>query len=471
MAEITTQGLASKPKDKDLWLYDDAISKGHGELCARITPGGTRRFYFRYTGPNGERVRLSLGVYDPTGSGSSTGSARLTLKAARAEAAKLSLLHQSGVTDIKAHLETEDRLRKAEQAALEARLESERVAAEIEATRMTVEGLFEKWQGLHLTRHKDGGAEILRMFEKDVFPQIGTLPAHLVRKGDVMQCVDQLLNRKANRTAKRLFASIRQMFRFAVERDYIEADPTASIRKANIGGKDVERDRVLSDDEIKLLAKQMPASNLSPTAKAAVWIALATGCRIGELLKARWEHINLKERRWLIPAENSKNELPLEVYLSDFAIIQFKTLEQHRHTAWLYPARWRDKETGKAPDAHVCIKTITKQIGDRQRIKKPIKNRSSKIGTLTLPGGNWTMHDLRRTASTIMGDLGIRPEVIDRCQNHKESNRIRRTYQRYSYKAEMEEAWTLLGQRLEALTSGLEAAKVIPMTGRKRKAS
>lgn len=92
-----------------------------------------------------------------------------------------------------------------------------------------------------------------------------------------------------------------------------------------------------------------------------------------------------------------------------------------------------------------------------------MKNRSAKTGTLSLPGGLWTMHDLRRTASTIMGDLGIKPEVIDRCQNHKEPNRIRRTYQRYSYKTEMEEAWQLLGERLEALTSGQGTAKIIPL--------
>lgn len=77
------------------------------------------------------------------------------------------------------------------------------------------------------------------------------------------------------------------------------------------------------------------------------------------------------------------------------------------------------------------------------------------------------MHDLRRTAATIMGDLGIRPEVIDRCLNHKEQNKVRRTYQRYSYQPEMKEAWQLLGQRLEALTSGQQVAKVIPMKAAK----
>jgi len=472
MAKLTDKELNSNPKDKDVWLYDGAISKGHGELCLRITPGGSRRFYFRYTGPNGERVRLPLGVYDPTGEDSSIGAARLTLKAARKKAAEFSLLHQNGTTNIKEHLEAELRLAEAQRAAEEARLEAERAAeqarleaekkaAEIEASRLTVEGLFEKWESLRLSQRKDG-KEIRRIFEKDVLPAIGHLPAHTIRKGHIVEITDNIELRKANRLAKIVFTSLRTMFRFALERDFIEGDPTANIRKAVIGGENVERDRTLTDDEIKLLSRQMPASGLSPTARAAAWIALSTGCRIGELMKARWEHIDLERRRWLIPSENSKNKIPLEVYLSDFALEQFKVLKQHRRAEWLFPARFRDKETGAVRDTHVCTKTVTKQIGDRQRARIKTKGTKDK-GTLVLPGGFWTPHDLRRTASTIMGGLGIKPEVIDRCQNHKEPNRIRRTYQQYPYQPEMKEAWQLLGERLEALTSGQEAAEVIPL--------
>jgi integrase len=455
MALITDRTMATKPAGRDIWITEDA-PKGHGRFCLRLTKAGEKIFYFRYTGPGGKREYYPIGGYDPAGKDG------LKLSDARAKAGELSRFSQSGIIDIKGHLEAEDRLRKAQQAAEEARLEAERKAAEIEAARMSVKGLFEKWETLHLAGHKDKGKEIRRLFEKDVLPIVGALPAHLVRKGHVMEIVDAVVGRGAKRTAKLVFASLRQMFRFALERDFVEVDPTITIRRATIGGKEVERDRTLTDDEIKLLAKKMPASGLLPTAKAAVWISLSTGCRIGELLKARWSHVDLVKRTWLIPAENSKNTIPLEIYLSDFALAQFKTLEQHKHSDWLYPARWKDKETGKPRDTHVSVKTITKQIGDRQRATA-MKRKSKATGTLALPSGGWTMHDLRRTASTIMGDLGIKPEVIDRCQNQKEPNRVRRTYQRYSYQPEMKEAWQLLGERLAALASGQEAAKVIPL--------
>ncbi|MCY1537204.1 hypothetical protein D9M68_726920 [compost metagenome] len=52
----------------------------------------------------------------------------------------------------------------------------------------------------------------------------------------------------------------------------------------------------------------------------------------------------------------------------------------------------------------------------------------------------------------MMTALGVLPEVAERCLNHTEENRVKRTYQRHSYVKEMTEAWQLLGERLEELT-------------------
>jgi len=101
--------------------------------------------------------------------------------------------------------------------------------------------------------------------------------------------------------AKVTFSLMRQMFRFAQDRGIVEADPTQSIRKAKIGGKDVERDRVLSEQEIRLLAEALPRSGLREPTQLAVWIALATCCRIGELSKARWSDIDSASGVWRIP--------------------------------------------------------------------------------------------------------------------------------------------------------------------------
>ena len=71
----------------------------------------------------------------------------------------------------------------------------------------------------------------------------------------------------------------------------------------------------------------------------------------------------------------------------------------------------------------MCVKSVSKQVGDRQvRFKegKALKNRRQDNTLVLAKGKNeeWTPHDLRRTASTMMQALGVHPDVIDRCQNH-----------------------------------------------------
>jgi len=312
-------------------------------------------------------------------------------------------------------------------------------------TKLTVQGLFEHWAEVDLVRRKDGGKEVRRMFEKDVLPKIGSLAVEDVKKGHITLITDPLLARGVNRMAKVIFSLVRQMFRFAVDRDYIEADPTASIRKIKIGGPDTERERVLSRAEIQTLCHQLPNARLMPQTEAAVWIVLATLCRIGELSNAKWSDIDLDNRRWRIP--DTKNGKPHEVHLSDFAVEHFRKVKalSDPDIGWVYPGRDKKKA--------LSSKSITKQLGDRQRTSEPMKRRSKSTSALTLPGGKWGPHDLRRTGATIMTQLGVLPDVVEHCLNHIEENRTKRVYQRHTYEREMQAAWKILGKHLNRLTA------------------
>ena len=102
---------------------------------------------------------------------------------------------------------------------------------------------------------------------------------------------------------------------------------------------------------------------------------------------------------------------------------------------------------------HVCEKTVTKQVGDRQRLgRKPMSGRSIHTDALVLVGGKWTPHDLRRTGATLMAELGAMPDVVEKCLNHTEEKKVKRIYQRAQYEGHMRSAWQLLGERLKLLT-------------------
>ncbi|MEF8719299.1 MAG: tyrosine-type recombinase/integrase [Candidatus Accumulibacter necessarius] len=408
------------------------LSDGDG-LYLRVRAGEARQVWFyRYT-MNGKARKMQLGAYSDMG-----------LAAARVRANELSAMRRQGVDPVLAEEAEEAAKAEAKVAAAEA----EAAAAAKAAARLTVGALLDRWQTDYLAhKRKDGGAEIRRSFAKDVLPVLGAVPAEDVGRGMVANLLDSVVRRGSPVIANYLLADLRQMFEFARARQIIEANPCDGLSKAQFGGSKVERDRFLSEAEIRELLAKIPGAKLQKRTEAAIWLMLSTGCRVGEISKALWSAVDLEGRVWIIPAEDAKNTKEHRIYLSAFAVKWFEVLKPTSGASqWVFPAE-------NKTDTHVCVKSITKQIGDRQREGAPMKNRSHAVASLKLSGGDWTPHDLRRTAATLAGELGTPPYVIERMLNHQQRNPLERIYQRQSLEAEQREGWRLLGQRLEMLTS------------------
>lgn len=419
-------------------------------LFLRVRPNGAKDWIYRYT-INGERRKLALKGYP-----------EVSLAEARIKADELRKQLAEGIDP------QEERKRVAVAKIAEKAIK--------DALPQTVKDLFDLWQKRELKRRKDGGrkdggVETRRKFEKDVFPTIGNLPLDAIRRAHIMQILDAVKGRGAPRIAGILLSDMKQMCAWAVDREIMAGDPTAGMKKSKLGGNANERDRVLSEAEIKQLWKAVPKA-LGEVQQRAIWIMLATCCRIGEITKAAWDDVDHDAGTWTIPPENSKNAKPHTVNLSRFALDQFKALRATaEHVAkegkkevsvWVMPARHND--------GCVCAKSLTKQLADRQRgSNEPMSRRSPLVDVLMLPGGKWTPHDLRRTGATLMASLGVRPDVIEKCLNHTEQNKIQRIYQRAELRPEMAEAWKLLGERMELLTSTID--NVVTMKRRKGKSA
>lgn len=345
--------------------------------------------------------------------------------------------------------------------------------AENEARKnLTVRDLYEVWLKDGVFR-KDGNAALKRLMEKDALPFIGHTPVRSLTEKQIQDVYRKVIDRGTERTAVDLSNSIGQMMRWAEKRQpwralLIDGNPAELVNVKKLVSHDYteERDRVLSFKEIRELkniftrmdqdyaeakCKYDVERPLLPETQIALWICLSTLSRIGELLMAQWSHVDLEKREWFIPAENTKahrgNKQDQVVYLSDFALTQFETLKKLTgNTQWLFPAN--------DPKTHVSVKTVSKQVGDRQikfKSRKDLKNRVNS-NALVLSGGEWTPHDLRRTGATVMQSLGVPLEVIDRCQNHIIAGaKVRRHYLHYEYAAEKAAAWTKLGNLIEAI--------------------
>lgn len=452
--------MQGKTTVKDTWLTE-AFARGYGVFCGRITPSGERLFYFRYTDSKGGRPYIPIGSYSPNGANG------LTLAQAREKAQELSRIYRAGAKDLREHLA-------AEQLANQQATEE---ATKAKARRKTVKTVFEDWVDKELKPRvntegkrqgrKDGGAYTRGQFERHVFPSIGDTPMEEVKKADILDILHTLRKNGTLRTANVVLSDLKQFFSFAIDREVINANPTATLtKKKHGGGEDVKRKRFLTENEIRDLAKMLPESGLAQRTAIAVKLQLATICRIEELVSARWENVHIsndgKERYWYLP--ETKNQRDHTIHLSEFAIEQFNALAALREASkddvkkkspWVFPNTKGTSSLNK--------KTVNKQLADRQRTAdKPMKRRTKQMDALALEGGRWVPHDLRRTGATLMARMGFSIEVIHECQNHLQEDEMAQVYIQDRRIGEQRLAFNALGERLDALFKGQTPADVVP---------
>jgi integrase len=460
MAKLTVRALdALKPRvtrerRQGERGYKVTVDRG---LYLRVANDGTKSWLVRYV-VGGQQLQARL----PKPYGSASDDAHLSLAQALAENGRIQSLARDGIDF--------QRLRAEQAAATE---EARKAAA---AADVSFRALFGAWL-LDGVSRKDGNAELRRSFEKDLMPWLAALRAREVADTELRDALRRVgRGRGRARTAERLLSDLHQMYRWALRRPQwravlLQGNPADLVDLREVaphGYQPTFRQRTLSPEEIQELwtiCRQLHAQYdasadkrssprpLQPETQLALWLCLGTGCRIGELLMSRWEHVDLENAVWFVPASNTKTQAAWYVFLSDFALGQFRSLRTLTgNSEWCYPSR--------SGLAHVSVKTVSKQVGDRQvrfKNRTPLARRRHD-DSLVLDGGRrgeWTPHDLRRTAATMMQALGVNPDVIDRCQNHVlAGSKVRRHYLHHDYAKEKQAAWQALGRQLEAIVRG-----------------
>jgi integrase len=467
MAKMTAQQLAAlRPTDKSQRVVVDT------GLVLRIASSGVKTWIVRYT-VNGRLRDYRL----PKPYGISSDNGHMSLADARSEVAAIRALARQGI-DVQVQAEEARRAdMKRDEEALKSATASDVLARR---DKLTFGDLFNAWLADGV-RRKDGNAELRRSFNADVLPTLGACRISDLTEHELRALLRAVVSRGANRTAVIIRNNLTQLFSWAEKRQpwrklLIDGNPMDLIEIEKIVSPDFDldkqRDRILSPDEIRELDrifrrmqdhydnapdKRFGTQPIAVTTQCAIWIMLSTMCRVGEMSMARWEHIDFDSAKWFIPKENVKdNVASLDIFLSPLALHQFRRLhEVTGHTDWCFP--------GRNNDDHVDVKSISKQVGDRQtQFKKsrdggprrPMQNRRHD-NTLVLAGGAhgaWTPHDLRRTGATMMQALGVPLDIIDRCQNHVlAGSNVRRHYLHHDYAQEKRDAWRQLGERITAI--------------------
>ena len=183
---------------------------------------------------------------------------------------------------------------------------------------MTVAGLVDAYLADPEKSALRSRAEIERRLRRNVLPVIGEVKLTELRRRDVRNVTDPMLRRGVKIEANRVFEDVRGVVRWAVQNEFLEANPLDGVKKP---AEATVSDRVLSDDEVRTLWNELPkALPRSVPSQRIVKLCLITAQRIGEVAGMVPAELDLKAREWRLPASRTKNAHAHIVPLSDLAI-------------------------------------------------------------------------------------------------------------------------------------------------------
>jgi integrase len=294
--------------------------------------------------------------------------------------------------------------------------------------------------------------ETERILTKEIVSRWRGRPLASIRRADVHTLLDEIVDRGAPIMANRTLAALRRMCAWAVERDIITESPAGGVRPPS---SERTRDRVLSDDELRLLWRVCDA--IAWPFGPLTQLLVLSGQRLREVAEARWSEFDLEARIWTLPKERVKNGIEQIIPLSTPAFAILNGLPRIKgKDGFVFTTTGRTPVSGFAQvkirlDA-LLLAELRKGAAEPEKIRMP----------------HWTLHDLRRTFASGCARLGINMPVIEKILNHTSGSfrGVVGVYQRHSFADEKRHALEAWGHHVDGLVSGKLARHVVPIKAR-----
>ena len=376
----------------------DALSGGESLVdtkidgfVARKLPSGKVSYGFRYRGADHKQWWLGLGVHGQSG---------VTAETARDQAK----VYQGKVAAGKDP--GADKLAK-RQAALQAK----------RAAKNTVNAVLDLFIARHVEKNLRSAETVKRCLELDVRPKIGSKSIYDLKRKDIVDMLDAIEDDGRAVTADRVLAYVRKAFNWYATRDEEFKSP---IIKGMARTKPAERarDRILADDEIRSLWKALESPKSPEPFRNIVRVLLFTAQRRDEIGLMRAEEID--GDTLIIPADRYKTGIENAVPLTDHA----RKWIGDRKSGFMFSTTNGEKAFSGYSKAKIQLDDVIAE----QRKADGLK-----------PMPEWVLHDLRRTARSLMSRAGVSGDIAEMVLGHKLTG-VRRVYDRHDYAAEKRDA-------------------------------
>jgi integrase len=254
------------------------------------------------------------------------------------------------------------------------------------------------------------------IFNRDILPVWKNRLLTEITPDDLRALCNKVKDRGAPATAIHVRDIVKQIYGFAILHGEKVANPADEVGPASIATF-VPKDRALSPTEIRILLQELEHVPTLPTIRLGLRLILLTMVRKSELLDAIWDEVDFENAVWAIPKERMKRAKPHNVYLSRQSLdimIALKTCAAN--SRYVLPSRY-DADT---PMSRATFNRITMAVVERARKKG-------------LPLEPFTVHDLRRTGSTLLNELGFNSDWIEKCLAHEKGRSSRGVYNKAEY--------------------------------------
>ena len=251
-----------------------------------------------------------------------------------------------------------------------------------------------------------------------VYPVIGAVPITALKRRQVAALLDKIQDANGDRTADLVLAYLRKALNWWQTRDEDFVSPIVK-GMGRYKAKDRERKRVLTDDELRTIWAK---TETGEPFHALVRFLLLTGCRRNEAGDLAFDEIN--GTTWTLPASRNKTKVELVRPLSKTAAAIVDAQPRIGNS-------WRVFTYGGARMA----------FGARK-----------KAFAETCGIADWRLHDLRRTARTLMSRAGVDADVAERCLGHVIGG-VRGVYDRHTFEDEMRLAFEKLAALIERIVN------------------
>jgi len=331
-------------------------------------------------------------------------------------------------------------------------LEAARLAAQRarEANARTVAWLLDEFMSRYVRRRGLRSAdEIERVFARYVRPRIGAVSIYSLRRSQVVKMLDEIEDEHGPVMADRTLAHVRKAFAWQAARDDEFNSPIVR-GMARTKPKERERTRILADDELRDLWAAL--DKLKGPYPAFVRVLLLTAQRRDEVAGMRRREI--AKDVWTIPAERYKTKADLLVPLTKPAL-QLIEAQPVRLDSKDKPDRERDFIFGRSG---------AKPFGGFSKCKRALDDELAAIRKSENrdPMAPWVLHDLRRTARSLMSRAGVSADVAERVLGHVVSG-VRGVYDRHDFLAEKRDALDRLGKVIESIVNPPDSCNVVAL--------